>query len=148
MFLVFGDKHRTEAVENGRVEVLDCPECGRRTEFHERVVSQEFRVYFVGMFTHGTHHVMACGLCGTAFVTDELADQPARDDQSGTVFGHLKDAVDRGRKAVDEVVEDERVREALQRAKDEAGRGLEQAQSKVGAALAGLMGKSGRRSEK
>lgn len=85
MFIIFGDRHRTETVENGLRVERPCPSCNRRTVFRERVVSKQFRLYFVSMFTHGTHHVLECGECGTTFVTDELpkggaGQRPGRDD--------------------------------------------------------------------
>lgn len=101
MFIIFGDKHRTEIVEGGLRERRTCPKCGELAVFRERVVSKQFRIYFVEMFTHGTHHVMECGRCGTAFVTDELRRKEAANDQAGTLLGTIQGLAQRGKQAVE-----------------------------------------------
>lgn len=60
-------------------------------------MSKQFRLYFVDMFTHGTHHVLECGECGEAFVTDEVAPHGLENDPSGTVVVHQGDRRRRGR---------------------------------------------------
>lgn len=120
MFLIFGDKHRTETVPDGMRVERECPKCKTVATFRERRVSKQFRLYFVDMFTHGTHHVLECGECGEAFVTDEVAQHGLENDQSGTVFGHLKGAVEKGK----ELASDPRVGESLGRAQEEATKAI------------------------
>ncbi len=122
MFLLFGDAERTVAVKNGPRTILDCPECGRKEQFHERVVSRQFRMYFVEMFTHGTHHVMAYNGCGAAFVTDEMRELHGNDNHDGAVLGHVQQALDHTKRAVT----DGTVGDALARGSDEAGASLDE----------------------
>ncbi|MEM7154613.1 MAG: hypothetical protein AAF799_17325 [Myxococcota bacterium] len=135
MFVIFGDKHRTEPVADGVRVTRSCPKCTQTTEFAERVVSKQFRLYFVEMFTHGTHHVLECSSCGTAFVTDEVKGKAAVNDHEGTVFGHLQTAVNRGKQAI----EDGTVAEALGRAETEANRAIGAASETLGAFFGSLM---------
>ena len=142
MFIIFGDKHRTEPVPGGRVEHRKCPKCHEHATFRERVVSHQFRVYFVSMFTHGAHHVMECGACGTTFVTDELKDKQAANDQEGTIFGTVKDALAEGRKQVTEALDEEQVAKAKQAfgtATAQAGKFFDQVQESVGSMMSGLL---------
>ncbi len=127
MFLIFGDKHRTETVPDGMRVERECPECKTVATFRERRVSKQFRLYFVDMFTHGTHHVLECGECGEAFVTDEVAQHGLENDHSGTVFGHLKGAVEKGK----ELASDPRVGESLGRAQEEATKAIAAAEVEV-----------------
>ncbi len=60
-----------------------------------------FRLYFIDVLNHDARHVMVCGRCDTAFVTDELAGTRAKLDQQGTVVGTLQDAAKRTRDAVE-----------------------------------------------
>jgi hypothetical protein len=136
MFIIFGDKHRIEPVANGLRVHRKCPKCGQDTLFIERVVSQQFRLYFVEMFTHGTHHVLECTECRTAFVTDEVKGKQVANDHSSTVYGKLQDAVSRGKQALD----DSRV---IERAEAQVGETVGAAQK----ALGGLLGRLGGRDE-
>ena len=52
MFIIFGDKHRTETVPGGLRIERECPTCKAVAIFRERKVSKQFRLYFVDMFTH------------------------------------------------------------------------------------------------
>lgn len=97
MFIIFGDKHRTEPLADGLRKRMKYPKCGEDATFRERVISRQFRLYFVEMFTHGTHHVLECGACGTAFVTDEMKARSATNDHSGTVLGAIQDVARRGK---------------------------------------------------
>lgn len=121
MFLIFGDKDRTEPVAGGLRVHRTCPKCGEHSLFVERVVSRQFRLYFVDMFTHGTHHVLECTSCRTTFVTDEVRDKQVRNDHSGTVIGTLQSAVARGKQAL---TSDE-VAGSLQRARAEVDKALD-----------------------
>ena len=142
MFIIFGDKHRTEPVPGGLVEHRQCPKCHEHATFRERVVSQQFRLYFVSMFTHGTHHVMECGACGTTFVSDEVKDKKADNDHEGTVFGTVKDAFVEGRKQVAGALDEQQVakaKEAFGTATAHAGRFFDQMQESVGSVMSGLL---------
>lgn len=131
MFIIFGDKHRTETVANGLRVERECPTCKTATTFRERVVTKRFRLYFVDMFTHGTHHVLECGECGQTFVTDELPKQELENDQSGTMLGHVLRVVDRGK----ELASDPRVVASVGQAQAEATRALSVAQDEAAKAL-------------
>lgn len=129
MFLIFGDKERTEPVEGGARLHRTCPKCAEHALFIERVVSRQFRLYFVDMFTHGTHHVLECTSCRTTFVTDEVQGKQAMNDQSGTVVGKLQTAFEQGKRALasDEVMT------SLRRAESEATKALDAGKRSVGA---------------
>ena len=135
MFVIFGDKHRTEPVPDGLRVTRPCPKCEQTAELQERIVSKQFRLYFVEMFTHGTHHVLECSACGTAFVTDEVKDKEAVNDHDGTVFGHLQSAVNRGKQAI----EDGTVAEALGRAETEANRAIGAASETLGSFVSSFL---------
>ncbi len=144
MFIIFGDKHRTEPVPDGLRITRDCPKCEQSTEFRERVVSKQFRVYFIEMFTHSTHHVLECSECGNTFVTDEVKDKAAHNDQSGTIFGHIQGAAAIGKQAI----EDGTVSRTLEQAEAGLGKALGTAQEAVGGLLGGLLGGSSRSGDK
>lgn len=131
MFIIFGDKHRTETVSDGvRVE-RECPSCKTTAMFRERVVTKRFRLYFVDMFTHGTHHVLECGECGEAFVTDELPKRELENDQEGTLFGHVQGLLGRGK----DLAGDPRVAASVGQAQEEATRALGVAQEEASKAF-------------
>lgn len=109
----------------------DCPSCNTTATFRERVVTKRFRLYFVDMFTHGTHHVLECGECGEAFVTDELPKREMENDQSGTLLGHVQGVVDRGKA----LAGDPRVAASLGQAQEEAVKALGVAQEEASRAL-------------
>ena len=134
MFIIFGDKHRTETVTDGLRMQRHCPSCNTLAMFRERKVSKQFRLYFVDMFTHGTHHVLECGECGQTFVTDEVRRNGLGNDQSGTVFGHVQGLVDKGKA----LAADPRVTESLGRAQDEATKALGAAEKTVTGWVASL----------
>ena len=134
MFIIFGDKHRTEPVPGGREVSRTCSKCGERATFRERVVSKQFRLYFIDMFTHGTHHVLECGACGTAFVTDELAAAQVANDHEGTVFGHIQGMAAKA----EQLASSEEVARGLERGKAEAGKAYTAARDTVGGLLTGL----------
>lgn len=136
MFLIFGDKHRTTPVPDGLTLERACPKCGLQTVFRERVVSQQFRLYFVEMFTHGSHRVLECSACKTAFVTDEIKDKPTDNDHSGTLYGTLQNAVTQGRKAV----EDGAVSRTLEQVEAQTTAAMGVAQEALGGLLGRLRG--------
>ena len=128
MFLIFGDKHRTEIVRGGLQLTRTCSKCGEQATFSERRVSKQFRMYFIDMFTHDTHHVLECGACGTTFVTDELRAKHGLNDHSGTLLGHLQGAVGKA----EELARSEEITQTLERAKQEAGKAFGLARAKIG----------------
>lgn len=134
MFIIFGDKHRTQTVRDGLRVERQCPACKATATFRERVVTKKFRLYFVDMFTHGTHHVLECGECAETFVTDELPKQGLENDQSGTLLGHVQGAVDRGKV----FASDPRIVASIGQAQEEASKALgvahEEASKAFGAA--------------
>lgn len=131
MFIIFGDKHRTETVADGLRVERACPTCKTTTTFRERVVTKRFRLYFVDMFSHGAHHVLECGECGETFVTDEVSKQEVENDQSGTLLGHVQGAVDRGKV----LASDPRIVASIGQAQEEAGRALGAAQEEASKAF-------------
>jgi len=135
MFIIFGDKHRTEPVPDGIEQVRTCSKCGTRATFRERRISKQFRLYFLEMFTHGTHHVLECGACGTTFVTDELRAKAVDNDQDGTIYGHLRGAAAKA----EAFARSDEVTDALERGKSEATRALGLAKDRVGGLMAGLL---------
>ena len=147
VFVIFGDKHRTEPAPGGLRVTRACPKCKQVTTFRERVVSKRFRLYFVEMFTHGTHHVLECSECGTAFVTDEVKGTKAVNDHSGTVLGGLHGALATGKQVMEggkQALEDGRVSEALQQAESIVDTAMSTAQKKVGGLVAGLLSRDGK----
>lgn len=137
MFIIFGDKHRTEPLVDGLRRQMKCPKCGEDTTFGERVISKQFRLYFVDIFTHGTHHVLECGGCGATFVTDELRARDGGNDHRGTVLGAIQEAA---RKSA-EVGRELGVGKALEEAGTGVGKALGAAQERVGGLLSRLQGK-------
>lgn len=140
MFLVFGDKHRTEPHPDGLCCVRSCPKCGAHTTFREHVISKQFRLYFVSMFTHDSHHVLACDACGTMFVTDEMKARRAENDHHGTVLGALQD-VARKTKAAAQGALDGDLGQAAQQTGKAVGDAVDAAQKRVGGLLERLRGK-------
>ncbi len=136
MFIIFGDKHRTEPLADGLRRQMQCPKCEEHTIFRERVISKQFRLYFIDMFTHGTHHVLECGACGTTFVTDELKARGINDHR-GTVLGALQEVARKGAEAGRELG----VGKALEEAGAGVGKALGAAQERVGGLLSRLQGK-------
>lgn len=142
MFIIFGDKHRTELLADGIRRPMKCPQCGVQAVFRERVVSRQFRLYFVEMFTHGTHHVLECGACETAFVTDEVRARAVENDQSGTVLGAIQGLARRGKQATQEAL-DGGLGKTIEATSAEVGKALNAAQDRVGGLLARLQRRDG-----
>jgi hypothetical protein len=137
MFIIFGDKHRTEPLADGIRRYMKCPKCGVEAVFRERVVSKQFRLYFVEMFTHGTQHVLECSDCGTAFVTDEVRAKAVENDQTGTVLGAIQGFARKGKQATQEAL-DGGLGKAIEQTGAEVGKALNAAQDRVGGLLARL----------
>lgn len=75
-WVVLGLKRATERVEGGAQLVRRCDGCHEETTFYEKEIKSTFRLYFIDVFDFNRDRVMACGACGAAFVTDELASKP------------------------------------------------------------------------
>lgn len=144
MFLVFGDKHRTEPHPGGLCCVRNCPKCGAHTTFREHVISKQFRLYFVSMFTHDSHHVLACDACGTMFVTDEMKARRAENDHHGTVLGALQGLAKKTRAVAEDAMNG--MNGGLGQAAQQTGKAVrdavDAAQKRVGGLLERLRGKS------
>lgn len=140
MFLIFGDKHRTEPVHGGLRTTRTCERCGVKAEFRERRVSKQFRLYFIEMFTHGTHHVLECGACGTCFVTDELAakNRELENDQGGTIYGHLRAATAEAKTRAEALARSPEVDQALARGREGVTKAATTAREKLGGLMASL----------
>lgn len=102
MWIFFGDRERTKLVEGGASIERECPSCQRTAMFREHRVVRTFHLYTIDIANHGGRHVMVCGRCGDAFVTDEVAAKAADDvDQSGTLWGGAKRAMAQAKQAAD-----------------------------------------------
>ncbi|MCA9719339.1 MAG: hypothetical protein H6713_00545 [Myxococcales bacterium] len=97
MWIIIGDRSRTEPVAGGATARRPCPKCGAMATFHEHRVLKTFRLYFVDILNHDARHVMVCGRCHAAFITDEVAGRRPELDQRGTVVGALQGAARRTR---------------------------------------------------
>ncbi len=102
MWVFFGDRERTKPVEGGASVERECPSCQQSAIFREHRVVKTFHLYTVDIANHGGRHVMVCCSCGDAFVTDEVAQKTADEvDQSGTLWGGAKRALDQAKQAAD-----------------------------------------------
>jgi hypothetical protein len=102
MWIILGNKVRSERVPNGRKAEHHCGACGETAVFYERQVTESFQLYFINVFNYQTQRAMACGACGALYATDELgAPREAASAQQGTVFGALQSAMDSIGHAID-----------------------------------------------
>jgi len=72
MWIVFGNKLKSERVPNGKRVERHCESCGETAMFYERTSSTKFSLYFIEILEYGKRRVMACGACGELYATDEL----------------------------------------------------------------------------
>lgn len=72
MWIVFGNKQKSERVPNGKRVERHCSSCGETAMFYERTSSTKFSLYFIELLEYGKRRVMACGACGELYATDEL----------------------------------------------------------------------------
>lgn len=72
MWIVFGNKEKTERVSGGAVVQRHCDQCGETAMFYERKATSVFQVYFIDVVDYGSRTVMACGACGALYATDEV----------------------------------------------------------------------------
>lgn len=143
MFIVFGDKHRTEPYPGGITCEMQCPKCRAHTTFREHVISKQFRLYFVDMFTHDSHHVLGCDSCGTMFVTDEMKARGGANDHGGTVLGALQGLARKGEAAAKDAL-DGGLGQTLERTGAGVGKAVDAAQQRIGGLLTRLRGKPDR----
>ncbi len=73
MWIVFGNKEKTERVPGGAVVQRHCDQCGETAMFYERKATSVFQVYFIDVVDYGSRTVMACGACGALYATDEVS---------------------------------------------------------------------------
>lgn len=88
MWILFGNKERTERVPNGKSVERHCSACNETAVFYERTASTKFSLYFIELVEYGKRRVMACGACGALYATDELGSPDERtgvDKVMGTV---------------------------------------------------------------
>ncbi len=136
MWLIIGDRSRTEPVPGGHSAQRTCPKCGAFSRFREHRVLKTFRLYFIDVLNHDARHVMVCSRCDTAFVTDEVSSTRATLDQQGTVVGTLQDAAKRTRDAVEQGAIGDALRKGRHAIESGAvGEQLEDAMQQTGAAL-------------
>lgn len=139
-WVVLGLKRATERVPGGAQLVRRCDGCHEETTFYEKEIKSTFRLYFVDVFDFDRDRVMACGACGAAFVTDELAAKPRTPMVSTTLDKELG----RGAEAVSRAAAD--MGESFGAVGSEIGRGLRTAASDVSHGLGDLASRvSGKR---
>jgi hypothetical protein len=71
VWIVIGNRTKTERVPGGVSVERRCPACGEVSTFYERRAVRTFRLYFLDVFDYDEQRVMACGACGTLYATDE-----------------------------------------------------------------------------
>lgn len=73
MWIVFGNKEKTERVPGGAAVQRHCDQCGETAMFYERKATSVFQIYFIDVVDYGARTVMACGACGALYATDEVS---------------------------------------------------------------------------
>lgn len=137
VWVVLGLKRGTERVPGGAQLVRRCDSCREETTFYEKEIKSTFRLYFLDVFDFDRDRVMACGACGAAFVTDELAAKP-RTPMAPT---NLDKQLGRGAGAVSRAAVD--MGETIGAVGSELGRGLRTAATDVGQGLGDLASRVG-----
>lgn len=142
VWIVIGNRTKTERVPGGARVDRDCPACGEHATFYERRAVRTFRLYFLDVFDYDTQRVMACGACGTLFATDEHGVPSAQTAEGwrralDTAAERVGDAVDRARTAASPVWRQasENARELMSGASEELGPWAKRASESVGTAL-------------
>lgn len=128
-WVVLGLKRATERVPGGAQLVRRCDSCREETTFYEKEIKSTFRLYFIDVFDFNRDRVMACGACGAAFVTDELAAKP----RTPIVSSSLDKQLERGAGAVSRAAAD--MGQSFGAVGGEVGRGLRSAATDVGQGL-------------
>ncbi len=83
MWVIFGQREKSERVPNGKVVERRCDACGEVAMFYERHVTRSVQLYFFDVFHYGAHRAMACGACGALYATDELGAGDATATEQG-----------------------------------------------------------------
>jgi hypothetical protein len=92
VWIVFGNKMRTERVPNGQRVERHCDACGETAMFYERTASTKLSLYFIELLEYGKRRVMACGACGELYATDELGPDPSFASGADKVLGAAEKA--------------------------------------------------------
>lgn len=82
VWIILGQRTKTERVPGGLAVERQCPSCNEFSTFYERRAVKTFRVYFMDVFDYADQRVMACGACGTLFATDEHGE-PSTETKDG-----------------------------------------------------------------
>lgn len=139
-WVVLGLKRATERVEGGAQLVRRCDGCHEETTFYEKEIKSTFRLYFIDVFDFNRDRVMACGACGAAFVTDELASKPRPQAPTESFEKQLE----RGGQAVSRAAAD--FGESMGAVSTEVGRGLRTGAADMAAGLSDIAARvSGKR---
>lgn len=125
-WVVLGLKRATELVPGGAQLTRRCDSCHQETTFYEKEIKSTFRLYFIDVFDFNRDRVMACGACGAAFVTDELAAKPRTPLPQSASF---EKQLERGGEAVSRAAAE--LGESVGSVGTELGRGLRTAASEV-----------------
>jgi hypothetical protein len=145
VWVVIGNRTKTERVPDGARVERDCPACGEHATFHERRAVRTFRLYFLDVFDYDRQRVMACGACGTLFATDEHG-APSAPTAEGwrraleTAADRVGDAVSRAQEAARPAWQQatDNARELVADASEELRPWAARASEGVGAALGRL----------
>jgi hypothetical protein len=94
MWIIFGNRVRSERVPNGKVAERRCGACGEVAMFYERRVVSTMQLYFLDVFNYKRQRAMSCGACGALYATDEFGAPEDEHEslQSGTIAGTLESA--------------------------------------------------------
>lgn len=71
VWIIIGHRTRTERIEGGLAVERECASCGEAATFYERRAIRTFRLYFLDVFDYDKQRVMACGVCGALYATDD-----------------------------------------------------------------------------
>ena len=145
MFVVVGQRVRTEPVDDGRSKVIECRRCGRPMHHYEHRVVRTATLFLVPVANVTEERVWCCEGCGT-----RLADGGARwlqGEQSGTAVGQVMSAVgalaEGARPALERLAEE--ARPALEQVQREAGPALERVRTTLEGVVRDVTGESDRR---
>jgi len=104
MWVVFGTSEKTERVAGGAKVARHCDRCGESTTFYEKEIQRTVRLYFIDVFDYERQRVMACGGCGTCYVTDELGGASGKKHE-GSGFSALGSEVGRAARSAGQLLE-------------------------------------------
>ena len=103
-----------------------CGVCGETTTFYEKELRRTFRLYFIDVFDYARDRVMACGGCGTHYITDELARRERREGAGVTGREGLPEKLPKALAEAPQTIgkSASEIGEGLGRAVDDVSRGL------------------------